>query len=135
MITGTSAKVSLKAVPDFRFGWFRVIFKDIPGRHDHARGAKTALQPMVLLERFLDRVHLIAIGHTFNCNDITPIGLHRQNCTGFYGTALHGNRTCPATTGIATYMSACEFCVLPDIFGQTGSWFYIVGILFSIDRY
>src|SRR5262249_6655794 len=47
--------------------------------HDHAGGAESALQPMVLAERLLHRMQLFPVCEAFDGQHAGTLGLHRQH--------------------------------------------------------
>src|ERR1700709_2061008 len=62
VVAGAAADIALKLVPDgVLVELAAVAVDDIDRRHDHARGAIAALQPVIVAERRLHRVQLVAL--------------------------------------------------------------------------
>src|SRR5262245_64086596 len=61
VVTGAAAEVALEAVADVLLGRPRVLVQEADRRHDHPGRAEAALEPVILLEGRLHRVHL-AVG-------------------------------------------------------------------------
>src|SRR6476660_7307507 len=56
LIAGTTAEITLERVPNLRLARIRVALEQIDRGQDHARRAETALEPVLLPERGLQRM-------------------------------------------------------------------------------
>jgi hypothetical protein len=88
MVSSATTDVASQLVPDF--SWTKVggALKHLPNAHDHPGGAIAALQRVMLLERGLDRVQVIARGKTFDCRDLGTVRHDRENGARFDGIAI-----------------------------------------------
>src|SRR6266496_3338247 len=62
VIAGAPAQVALQGGPDLCLRGRGVLRQQRDRRHDHARGAESALQPVLSPERTLNRMHLVRAG-------------------------------------------------------------------------
>ena len=62
------------------FSRIRYLLKKADRRHDHTRGAITALKAVVFLEGLLHGMHDTVFCETFDRGDAFPIDLSRKNC-------------------------------------------------------
>ena len=53
LVAGAAADVAFKPCADLSFGWVRIVFEQLVGSHNHARGAETTLQAVFFPETFL----------------------------------------------------------------------------------
>src|SRR5215813_9628400 len=58
---------------------------DVDRGHDHAGRAEAALQTVIVAERLLHRMQLVALGDAFNGRDMAPVGLSRERRARFDG--------------------------------------------------
>jgi hypothetical protein len=79
-------------MPNLLIGWIGVAIKDLFGGHDHTRSTKTALQTVLIPERFLDLVEFAVGGHAFDGQNLGAVALNRENGAALDGFAvqLHG---------------------------------------------
>src|SRR5579872_1650482 len=108
LIASAAADVPFETLTNLSFGRVGIVFQQIIGGHNHAWGAETALQAMLLPESFLDRVEASFWCKPFNCGDFRAISLNSQNGTGFDRCTIKENGTGPTLRGIATNVSTCE---------------------------
>src|SRR3990167_8421775 len=66
VVPGAAAEVALEPVAYLPLRRLRVALDELGGRHDHARRAEAALQPVLLPEGVLDRVELAVLGKPFD---------------------------------------------------------------------
>ena len=84
VVPRAAAEVALEPHPDLVFGGMRVLVEQPDRGHHHARGAVAALEPVVLHERLLHRVHLAVLGESLDGEDLLSVCLD-----GKHGAALH----------------------------------------------
>ena len=87
---------------------------DVDRRHDHARGAIAALQAVIVAERRLHRMQLVALGDAFDGGDVGACGLRRQHRAGFHRAAVDMDHAGAALAGVAADMGAGQI----EIFAQ-----------------
>src|SRR5258708_6312435 len=78
LIAGAPAQVAFEPVPYLLIGRVWVVLQQVSRRQDHPRGAVTALQRVLFLERLLQWVPL-AIGEPLDRGDIGTVGLDCQD--------------------------------------------------------
>src|SRR5262245_35504173 len=66
VVAGAAAEVALELVPDLLLGCVRVPLDQLHRRHDHARRAEAALQPVLLPEALLHGVKLPVRGEALD---------------------------------------------------------------------
>ena|SRR5947209_2634828 len=74
--------------------------------HEHARGAKAALQRVMLTKRCLQRSEIVRTAKTFHRLNAASIGLHREQETRTHAVAVEENCAGAANTVLATDVSA-----------------------------
>src|SRR5262249_60043322 len=109
VVTGAAADIALELVAHGRLVELAAIAMDNVDRgHDHARGAEAALQPVIVAERRLHRVQVVALGNAFDRGDARSRGLSGQHGAGFYRLAIDVNDTGAALAGVAADMGASQ---------------------------
>src|ERR1700759_1427912 len=89
MIAGAAADVAFELMADRVFVEVAAVpMHDVDRRHDHARGAVTALQAMIVAEGGPRRVQLVALRDAFDGGDAGAIGLPPQHGAGFDGATI-----------------------------------------------
>src|SRR5579885_843343 len=91
LIAGAPANVAFEAFADLGLGGAGVIGEQLLGGQDHSRRAKSALQPVLVPEGFLQRVEFAVDGQAFNRGDLAAVGLQVKMAHDF--TALPSSRT------------------------------------------
>src|SRR5689334_3754642 len=91
-VAGAPAKIPGDGAPDVAFAGIGIRLQQRVARHHHARGAVAALQAVLLVEAFLDRVELALFLETFDGLDVAPVGLHGEDGAGLDGDAVQENR-------------------------------------------
>src|SRR5450830_835773 len=105
VVAGAAADIALQLVPDgVLVELAAVAIDDIDCRHDHARRAVAALQPVIIAEGGLHRVQLVALRDALDGGDIGAIGLPDQHGAGFDRAAVDMDDTGAALTGVAADM-------------------------------
>src|SRR5262245_39901176 len=75
VIAGTPAEIALEGVTDLGLRRPRGALQELVGRHDHARRAEPALQPVLLPEPLLDRMELAVLGQPLDGENLGPVRL------------------------------------------------------------
>src|SRR5574343_195264 len=73
LVAGAAAQVAAHAHADFGFARVGVLLQEAVGAHEHAGGAETALQTMLLVEDLLDRVQHALVGEALDGEHLTAI--------------------------------------------------------------
>src|ERR1700722_10236472 len=63
LVTGAAAQISGDAPADFLLSGVRILLEQSVGRYEHARGAVTALQSMLLFKTLLQGMKLAVLHH------------------------------------------------------------------------
>src|SRR5205085_11009373 len=85
---GAAAQIALEAVADFRLGGAGIIGEELLGGHDHAGRAVSALESVLVPERFLYGIELAVVGQTFDGEHFAAIGLHGENSAALDGLSV-----------------------------------------------
>src|ERR1700761_3352922 len=94
---------------------------DVDRRHDHARGAVTALQAVIVAERRLHRMQLVALGDAFDGGDVRVRGLSGQHRAGFHRAAVDMDDASTALAGVATDVSAGQVQIVAQEMHEQGA--------------
>src|SRR5690242_20381459 len=78
LVASAAAEVAADARPDLVFTRIGVLAEQVHARHNHARRAAAALEPVLLPEAFLKRVQAALGCETFDGCDVRAIGLDRE---------------------------------------------------------
>src|SRR5215472_10536181 len=94
LISGAAADIAFQAMPNLIFsrGW--IALQNLLRSHDHSRRAESALQPVLVPERFLHAVQLPVACESFHRDDVRAVRLRREHRAALDGFAvqLHGAR-------------------------------------------
>jgi len=117
VIAGAAADVAFEPVADRGFVEMRAFAIDEVDRgHDHAGGAKPALEAMIVLERLLHRVQPAADGEALDRRHLRALAARGQNGAGLDGPAVDMDDAGAALRRIAADMSAGQAQVLAQDF-------------------
>jgi hypothetical protein len=105
-IACAAAEIAFEFAADRFFGRIFMPLQNIGRRHDHAGGAKAALQRVVFLKRGLDRVQCARLAQSFDGQDVVAFGLRREHRAGLYGLPVHMDDAGTALAGVAADMRA-----------------------------
>src|ERR1700694_492683 len=105
VIAGTAAEIAVELFADGVIVELIGLAVDhVDRRHDHAGGAKAALQTVMLAEGFLHRVQLSAVGDPLDGGDIRPFRLPGEHGAGFARLAADMHDAASALRGVAADM-------------------------------
>ena len=93
-ISGTAAQIANQCVADFVFTRCAVGFDELGHVHENASAAEAALQGMMIIERFLQRVQLSIDGRTPR-SSLSTVRLHRQHEAGLHRFPVDMDRAGP----------------------------------------
>src|SRR5713226_4073485 len=114
VVARAAAEIAVELVPDLFLRRLGIALEELRRRHDHARRAEAALQPVLLPEGVLDRVQLAVLGHAFDRGDLRAVGLDGQHGAGLHGLAIQMDGAGPALAGVAAHVRAREPGQLAD---------------------
>src|SRR5262245_39167162 len=114
VVARAAAEVALEAVADVLLGRPRVLVQEPDRRHDHPGRAEAALEPMVLLEGRLHRVHLAVGREALDGGDLRPVRLDREHAARLHGLAVDVDGAGAAGDGVAAHVRAGEVEVLAE---------------------
>src|SRR4029453_17522260 len=134
VIAGAGAEVAFQLVADVGLGGLGVALEELGRRHDHARGAEAALQPVLLPEPFLDRVELAVLRLPLDGRDLGAVGLHREEGARLHRLAVQMDGAGAALAGVATHMGPGEAGQLPDEMDEEQPGLHLVGMARAVDR-
>src|SRR5688572_11027621 len=78
LIAGAAAKIAVDSVPDFLFGGYRVVVKQLFAGHHHAGRAESALQSMLIPKGFLNWMEVAVCCKAFDGCDLRPVCLDSE---------------------------------------------------------
>src|SRR5689334_14370973 len=124
VVPGAAADVAFQLVPDGRLVEVAAMaMHNIDRRHDHARGAVTALQAVIVAERRLHRVQFVAFCDALDGGDVRARGLAGQHSAGLYGTAIDMDDAGAALAGVAADMGAGQVQIFAQEMDEKGPVF------------
>ena len=94
---------------------------DVDRRHDHARRAEAALQAVIVAERRLHRMQLVALGEAFDGGDVGAVGLTDQHGAGLDRPAVDMHDAGAALAGVAADMGAGQAQMLAQQMDKQGA--------------
>jgi len=133
MIPRTTAEVAFQRMADVCFCRLRIMLQQIGGRHDHARRTKTALQTMLVPERFLNRMEMAVGGQAFDGGDLAAVGLDGEHGAGFHGLAVERHSARAADGGLAADMRPGVPGYFAQIMNEQHARLDFVGMRLSVD--
>ena len=109
VIARAAAEIALKIIAYLGLGGRRVLGQQRRCRHHHARRAESALQPVMILKRLLNRMQrAIRLGHALDGLDFGPLSLGGEHGAGLHRLAIHMHHTGPTLAGVTAHMRACQ---------------------------
>src|SRR5438309_665597 len=114
LVAGAAAEDGGDAPTDLRLGGRRIRPEEIERRHEHAWRAESALEPVVLAERLLERVELAVAHEPLDRQKLGAVGLDRQHDAGTRGFAVEQNSARAADAVLAADVRARQAQVLAE---------------------
>ena len=111
-VTGTPAQIAFETLADLVLGRARVALQQRRRRHEEARRAETALQSVLVPERFLQRREFAVAGQALDRCELSAIRLDGEHRAGFDRSAVDEYRAGTALAGVAADMRAGQTQVL-----------------------
>ena len=91
---------------DFVFGRCRVFVQEAIGPHEHPGRAEPALQSVLFIKTFLNRMQNTCVGEAFDGQDFRALTLHRKVGAGLDGLAVDVDGTGTAMARFAADVGA-----------------------------
>src|SRR6266566_6952635 len=113
-VAGAAAEVPGDRLAYLELGGFAVRREECDRGHHHPGGAEPALQPMLLMECFLNRVKLAVLLEALDGRHFCLIGLDREHRARLHRAAIDQNRARAAVGRVAADMSAGH----PEVFAE-----------------
>src|SRR5438309_10877843 len=105
-VAGAAAEVSRDRLAYLQLRRFRVRREEGDRGHHHSGRAEAALQPVLLMEAFLDRMELAILLEPLDSRDRSLIGLNREHRARLHRAAVHENGARAAVGRIAADVRA-----------------------------
>ena len=133
LVSRAATDVALEPMTNLVFGGGRIAIEDLLRRHDHAGRAESALEAVLVPERFLHGIELAVARETFHGDDIRALRLHGKHGAALDGLAvqLHGARA--AQRGFAAHVRTRQARDVAHEMNEQQARFYVLGIAFPID--
>src|SRR5581483_6440734 len=81
LVAGAAAQVARDGLPDLRLRGVRALAEKARERHEEARRAEAALQPVMLVEGLLQGIQALAVGETLHGVDLVLVDLRGEHET------------------------------------------------------
>src|SRR5215204_6265731 len=114
LVAGAAAEIAFDGVADLVVGGIRVLRQQVDGGHDHAGRAEPALETVLLPERGLHRVELIAVSEALDRLDLRPVRLDGEHGARLDRPAVDMDGAGAALAGVAADMRPGQVEVLPQ---------------------
>jgi len=115
LIASAPAEISLEPGADAFLGRLRLTPEQFQRTHDHARGAETALQGVMLAKGRLQRMlGITRLAQALNRVDRCSVSLNGQDRARLHSTAVEVYSARPAPSRVATDMRARDAEVIPQ---------------------
>ena len=101
----------------------------------HARSAVAALEAVVLVERLLDGVPLLAVGQALDRRDRRAVGLRGEHRARLHRLALDSTVHAPHDDVSHPTLVPVRRHVLPEVLHEQGAGFDIVLLRHPVDRH
>src|ERR1700687_3218646 len=122
VVAGAAADIAFQLVADGVLVELAAIaVDDIDRRHDHARRAIAALQPVIVAERGLHRMQLVSLRDALAGRDTWAGGLSDQHGAGFDRPAVDMHDTGAALAGVAADMGAGQVQMVAQEIDKKGA--------------
>src|ERR1044072_1813602 len=105
-VTGAAAEIPRNGLADLLLARVLVLLEQRARRHQHARGAESALQAVLLGEALLHRMELAALLQPLDRGDLRAVGLHGEHRARLDRVAVEDHGACPAVRGVAADVGA-----------------------------
>jgi hypothetical protein len=132
VITGTAAEIAFQCLPDLMFGCMGIMFQDVNRSNDHPWCAEPALKSVTFPESFLNGVQRNVSSNSFYRDDLSAIGLNRQQGTAFCGCAVDQDITCATAAGITANVCSCKSEYIAYVLNKHQSRFNLMGVIHTI---
>src|SRR2546426_4028189 len=114
LVTGAAAQPGRDPLTDLRLRRVGVDVQEIERRHEHPRRAEAALEPVVLAERFLERMELAGLREPLDRHDLRAVRLNGEHDARARRLAVEHDRAGAADAVLAADVRARE----PEILAQ-----------------
>jgi len=118
LIAGAAAQVGRKHVQELLVADIRPLLQDIGGEHQESGRAEAALQPMMVHERLLQRVQIVAVRQTLDRADFPTVRLHGEHQAGAHRLVVDDDCAGAANAVLAADMGAGLPAVIADRIDQ-----------------
>src|SRR5262249_42875461 len=102
-------------------------------RHEEARSAESALQPVVLMKGLLERIEPLTVGEALDGLDVTAVHLNGEEQAGSHGRAVDDDRARAAHTVLAAEMRSRQLEVVAKEIGERLPGFHAPLVRSSVD--
>src|SRR5579862_4946987 len=134
VVAGATADIAFETGPDLLLARVLVDAQEIDRAHHHAGRAEAALEGVVLAERRLHRVELVALGEAFDRHHARPVHLGRQHGAALCRIAVDMDDASTALAGVAADMGAGQTEMLAQELHQQGPCLDLAGFCLAVHR-
>src|SRR2546427_11631526 len=133
-VTGAAAEIPRDRLADLQLRRLLVLLEQGDGGHHHSGSAEAALQPVLLVEAFLDRMELPVLLEPLDGRDRPLIGLHGEHRARLHRAAVEEHRAGAAVGGIAADVRAGHPEVLAEEMDKERARLDVDVVRRSVDR-
>src|ERR1700739_2097318 len=88
LVAGATTEVSRNSPANVFLGRMRFFLEQGTGRHDHARRAEPALEPVLFFESLLQRMQRAGVTNALDRSQFAAVGLNIKQRARFYGSTI-----------------------------------------------
>src|SRR5438445_11683383 len=125
VVVGAAADVAGHRRADLVRRWMSIASEQPFGAHELSGRAKSTLRSVVLYERPLKRVQLVAMSEALDGADLSPIGPHRQIAARIDGLTVQQHRAGSAFAAITADLGAGQAEMVAQQFGKRPTIFHL----------
>ena len=124
LVSRAAAQIARHAMAHFFGRGVGVVLQKAVGAHQHAGGAKTALQAVLFVERVLNGVQHAATGQALDGFHVAALALHGEVRAGLHRLAINVHGAGTAVAGLAADMRAGKAHFFTQKMNQEGARFH-----------
>src|SRR5262249_34539697 len=133
LIAGAATEIGRKQIEEVIVADVRVALEHACRQHEEARCAKAALQAVMVDERLLQRVQLVAVCQAFDGADLAAFRLHGTHEARATRFAVEQNRARAAHAMLAADMGSGLPAIVADRIDQRAAWIHPDRMAASVD--
>lgn len=133
LIAGAATEIAFEGVSNLGVAGGGIALDQLKAGHDHARGAKAALEAVFFPEALLHGMKFAEGSDSFDRDDIATVALDGEHGARFDGESIDGDGAGTTERGFATAVGTSEKEVIAEEVNKEKPGFDFSGLLASVD--